>query len=154
MLEGENGGRNQNSDLLAVRYRLEGRSDSHFGLTESHVSADQTVHRTGILHVLLHRPGGFFLVGRILIHKGRFQFFLQVRVGREGKSLGGLPAGIQADQFLGNILHAGLGAALEVGPGLGTEFVDPRRLSFAGTESRNLMQGMDGNKNDIPILIH
>ncbi len=109
MLQGENRRGHEDGDLLGIADGLEGGPDGHFRLSEAHVAAHQAVHRAIVLHVLLDRLVRLFLIRRILVHEGGFQFFLEISVRREGVSLRGLPAGVKLDQFLGNVLHAGLG---------------------------------------------
>ena len=139
--------------VFGIRNGLEGGPDGYFRLAETYVSTNQAVHGTGILHILLHRLGGPLLIRSILIHEGRFQLFLQVSIGRKGKTRGSAALGIQLDQFLGYVLYPGFGGTLEVAPGFGTQFVHSRRFSFLGAEAGNLVQGMDGYKNYVSSAV-
>ena len=80
MLVGKHGCRHQHRHLLPVGRRLERSPDRHLRLSESHVSADEPVHRPLALHVVLHVDGGFELVGRVLINERRLQFILHIGV--------------------------------------------------------------------------
>ena len=154
MLQGEDGRGNQYRHLFSVRCSLERSPDGDFRLSETHVAANEAVHGAVVFHVMLHRLGGRFLVRRIFVHKGRFQFFLEIAVRREGKALGSLAFGIQLDQVLGNVLDLGLCAGFQGLPGLGTQFVDARRLPFLAAKPRNLVQGMHRNKDHIAVFVH
>ena len=70
MLQGEDRGRDKHGHLLAVRHGLERCPDGNFSLAESYIPANETVHRTGILHILLDGDSSQFLIGSILIHEG------------------------------------------------------------------------------------
>ena len=118
VLEGEDGRRHEYGHLLGIADGLESGADGHFRLAETHVSADEAVHRAVILHILLNRLRRPLLVGGILIHEGGFELFLELVVGREGEALRGPALRIELDQFLGNILDPGLGRCLHGGPGL------------------------------------
>ncbi len=69
MLKGKDGGRHKHGHLLAVRYSLECGPDGNLRLAESHIAADQTVHRTVVLHVPLDCLAGLFLVRRVFVHE-------------------------------------------------------------------------------------
>ena len=153
MLQRQDGRRHENRHLLAVASGLEGGSDGDFRFTETDIAADEAVHRAGILHVPLHGRGGRLLIGRIFIHEGRFQFFLQIGVRREGVALGSAPLGIQLNQVLGDILDLFLGVVFQRDPGLGTQFVDFGRFAVLGAETGNLMQRMHRNEDHVAILV-
>ena len=118
VLEGEDGRRHQHGHLLGIADGLESSPDGHFRLAEAHVAADEAVHRAVVLHILLDRLRRPLLVGRILVHEGGFELFLEVGVGREGEALRGPALRIELDEFLGDVLDAGLGRCLHRGPGL------------------------------------
>ena len=86
VLIGQNGSRHKDSHLFAVGCCLEGRTDGHFGLAESHIATHQTVHRLRLLHIGLHILGSFQLVGCIFIDKAGLQFMVHITVGTEGKA--------------------------------------------------------------------
>ena len=76
MLQGQDGRRNQDRNLFAVANGLERSPDGYFRLSKTYVAAHQSIHRTGIFHILLDRDGGQFLIGSIFVHERRFEFFL------------------------------------------------------------------------------
>ena len=94
------------------------------------------------------------LVRRILIHETGLKFFLKIGISRVGKTAGSLSFGIQADEFLGNILDLGLGIVLKRLPSLGTEFIDLGRNGILGLVSGYLMKRMHGHENHIIVLVH
>ena len=69
MLQGEDGRRHKDSNLLAVRNSLEGSADGDFSLSEAHITADKPVHRAVVLHVALDGLHCLFLVRSVLIHE-------------------------------------------------------------------------------------
>ena len=87
VLLGQDGGRDQDGDLLARVDGLERRADGDLGLAVADVAADQAIHRLALGHVLLDGLDGGELVGRLLIREPRLEFGHPVAVlGREGES--------------------------------------------------------------------
>ena len=84
MLLGQDGGRHEKRRLLAFLHRLENGADSHLGLAEADVAADEPVHGARALHVLLGLENGALLVLRLLVDKGFLEFALPRRIGRIG----------------------------------------------------------------------
>ena len=76
VLERQHGRRHQHSGLLAVGSGLECGTHGNLGLAETHISADETVHRLGTFHVGLDGLGGGQLVGRVLIDERGLQLLL------------------------------------------------------------------------------
>ena len=105
VLKGEDGRGDEHGDLLAVGGGLERSAYGYFRLSETHVAADQAVHGETLLHITLHRAGGLFLVGGILIHERRFELGLQVRISGESEALGRTSLGVELNQFLRDILN-------------------------------------------------
>ena len=76
MLKGQNGGWDQNCDLLSVVHRFKSRANSDFRFSETYVATDQAVHRALVFHIFFYVFGRRALVRRIFINKRRFQFGL------------------------------------------------------------------------------
>ena len=114
--------------LLRVACCLEGGAHRHLGLSESHVAADETVHRARGLHIGLHVVGGFQLVGSVLIEETCLQFVLHERVGRERESPLASSGGIQFYKVARNVLYLLLGALLQSVPRSRSESGEARRL--------------------------
>ena len=76
VLLGQDGGRHQDRDLLAVLDRLEGGSQRHLGLAVAHVAADEAVHRAAAEHVGLHLLDGPRLVRRLGVRERLLQLAL------------------------------------------------------------------------------
>ena len=153
MLQTENGGRNQHSYLFTVANGFKSGSDGYFRFSETHITTDKPVHRTGIFHIPFDRANRFILIGSIFIHKGRFQLFLQVIVGRKGETGRSLSFGIETNQILGYILHFILRRNFCSRPGLASQFMNMRSLTVLGFIARNFVKGMNGNKNYIVVFI-
>ena len=129
MLESQYGGGYQHGHLLIVRYRLECRTDSHLGLSETNVSTNQPVHRTGTFHIRLDLGGSLHLVRRVLIDEAGFQLMLHEAVRRVGETRLLLAFGIEEDQVPGDILHLRLGTFLHLFPCACAELAQLRRLA-------------------------
>ena len=104
MLIGEYRRRNKHRHLFAVGSGLESGTHRHFGLAETHIATDETVHRTGTLHVGLHILCGLQLVRCVLIEEAGLEFVLQIGIGTEGEALLTAALGIESYQVAGNIL--------------------------------------------------
>ena len=79
----EDRGRHQDRDLPAILHRLERRADRDLGLAVADVAADQAVHRTRGLHVLLDGLDRGQLIGRLLVREARLELALPHGVGLE-----------------------------------------------------------------------
>ncbi len=66
MLQGEDGSRHEDRDLLPVGRGLERGADGDLGLAEPDVAAHEPVHGLVGLHIFLDGGDGGLLVGRIL----------------------------------------------------------------------------------------
>ena len=128
VLQGQNGGRYKDRNLLAVSYSLEGRTYGYFGLSESHIAAHETVHRAVVFHIPLHGIYSLLLIRSILVHERRLKFLLHVCICRESESLDALSLRIKLYEVLCYILYLRLRAGLQVLPCLRSELMDLRRL--------------------------
>ena len=87
VLPREDCGGAEQSALLAVRHALEGGTQSYLCLAEADVSAQQSVHRDGSLHILLDLLAAAELVVGLLIREAGFKVVLPLVVAREGEAL-------------------------------------------------------------------
>ena len=122
MLKRKNGGGHEYRDLLATHYCLKCRTKRDLGLTESNVTAKQTVHRYGLHHISLDLLNGNELRLGFLILKRCGKLVLKLTVGRKCKAGCPLPFSIKADKILGNILCRTLCARLGTAPITATHF--------------------------------
>ena len=67
VLQGQDGGRYQDGYLFAVCRYLERCPHRYFGLTESYVTAHQSIHRHRALKVVLNVRGSLRLIRRVLV---------------------------------------------------------------------------------------
>ncbi len=116
MLQSQDGGRDQHRHLLAVGYRFKCRTDGNFGLSKSNITADQAVHREGLLHIGFDIGCSLYLVGRIFINERSLQLSLQVSVRQKRKTFGTFPLGIELDELLCNVFDPVLGLDLQPVP--------------------------------------
>ena len=130
MLECKDSRRHEHRHLFAVGSCFEGGPHSYFGLAESHIAADEPVHRHRTLHVVLHIGCRFGLVGRVLVEERSLQLVLHVSVGRIGKTFLLLAGGVQTNQVTRYVLHLVLGPLFEPFPGTRTESCYRRLRAF------------------------
>ena len=105
MLLGEQRGRAEHGDLLAVGHRDEGGAQGDFGLAEADVAADQAVHRLAGVHVVDHGVDGGELVGRFLEAEAVGEGFEVVLLEVEGVALARGALGVERQQFGGGVAH-------------------------------------------------
>ena len=85
----------QHRDLFAVADRLEGCAHGDFGLAITDITADEAIHRQRRLHIALDVRNRGQLVRRLIVLKPFFEFLLPLGIGRECKSMGNFPLGVQ-----------------------------------------------------------
>ena len=103
MLQSQNGRRRENCNLFSVHRRLVRRANRDFRFPESHIAANQSVHRTGTFHIGFDFRNGAQLIRRFLVRKFFFKLDLAVVVLREGETLRRFPLGVNFQKFFGNI---------------------------------------------------
>ena len=124
----QNGGGHQESHLLSVLYRFKSRPDGDLRLAVAHVPADQAVHDSVALHILLGGGDGGELILRFLEGEHFLKFLLPDRILTEGKALLLLPYRIQLHQILCHLVHGTAHPRLGTGPFLGAQLVQLRCL--------------------------
>jgi hypothetical protein len=135
VLLGQQRGRAQDGDLLAVGHGDEGGAHGDLGLAEADVAADQAIHRLAGFHVLDHGIDGGLLVGRFLEAEAVGEGFQVVLLELERVAFARGALGIQVQQFGGGVVHLLGGLLLRLFPLAGAERVqlaplpDRRRCS-------------------------
>ena len=104
VLGGEDRGRDEDRDLLAVLGRLERGAQRDLGLAVADVADDEPVHRPHELHVRLDLGGGAQLVDGLLVRERGLHLGLPGRVGREGVAPRLGARGVQREQVLGEVV--------------------------------------------------
>ena len=99
MLLGEQGGRRKDGHLFATHDRDKCRAQSDLGFTESHVTADQTIHRFSRGHVFDHGLNSGRLIGGFFKAKTVGKGFVVMCRILERVTLSGRAARIQIQQF-------------------------------------------------------
>jgi len=154
MLKGEHRGGHEHGHLLGVAGRLECRPDSHLGLSEAHIAADEAVHRLCPLHVGLHVLGGFELVGGVFVEETGLQLVLHEAVGTICEAFLVPTLGVEADEIAGDILDALLRFLLQPLPCPRAERAQARRLTgVAATIFGDLIERMDGHIHLVVVLV-
>ena len=111
MLLGQQRGRAQDRDLLAVGGGDKCRAQCHLGLAETDIAADQPIHRAARNQVLGDRMDGGKLVGCFVETESFGEGFIVLSIESEGMAFSGSTPGIQIEQFGGGIARA-LGGTL------------------------------------------
>src|SRR5207237_2247237 len=75
--------RREESDLLAVEHRLEGRPHGDLRLAVADVAAEEPIHRLALLHVALDVRDRLSLVRSLLVLEGVLELLLPRRVARK-----------------------------------------------------------------------
>ena len=123
VLLGQQRGRREYRDLLAVGHRDEGGAQRDFGLAEADVAADQPVHRLARAHVADHGIDRGELVGRFLEAEAVGKSFEIMLLEVELVSLAGCALGVQRQQFGGRVANLRGRALLGLLPLAGTQRV-------------------------------
>ena len=144
---------NQNGGLFPVSCRFEGSTHGNFCLSETHISANQTIHRMLAFHIALNVFCSLCLIGRVFVEKRGFHFDLQITVGRKVVTRLRLATGIQGYQLAGDILNLLLGAFLLFFPGRASELVHDRRFAVFAAVARNLVQAVDAYVQQITVFV-
>ena len=122
MLLGQNRGWHQVHHLLAVLDSLKCSPQGHLRLTVPHITANQAVHDSPALHILLHRVNGIHLVIRLIIGEQFLKLSLPHRIRSILESGLFLARRIKLHQILGNLLDS------PTDPGLGFIPLGPSQL--------------------------
>ena len=121
VLQRQHGRRYEHGHLFAVRRHFERGTHRHFGLTESHIAAHQSVHRHRTLQVALHISCRFGLVGRVLVEERRFELVLHVPVRRVRKTFLLLAGRVETNKVPRDLFHLILGTLFESLPSARTQ---------------------------------
>ena len=140
MLGSKNRRGHKDSHLLLGADALEGRTHGHFCFAESHIAADQTVHRPPAFHVPLDIFSSLHLVRRKLVFEGVFELLLELSVGRKTETFHQFAAGVQFHKFPGNLHHLLLDTLLDGVPVFAAQLVQLGRFLFGNIQAVNLLQ--------------
>ena len=153
VLVGQHRRGHHHSHLFAIDGGLEGGAHRHLGLAEAHITADEAVHGARAFHIRLHVVGGLELVGGVLIEEAGLQLMLQVGVGTELEAFLLAATAIELDEVAGDVLDLGLRALLHAFPGPCAETADAGRFALLALILRHLVQGVDGDIDDIVVVV-
>ncbi|MNW49296.1 hypothetical protein D3C74_267070 [compost metagenome] len=153
MLLRQNRCRHQHRNLLALNCRLEGRTDRDFRFAITYVAAEQTVHRTALLHILLDLLDRPQLIRGFLVREHPLEFLLLGSVLLEGIPRRGLPFGVQLDQIVGNVLYRGTDLVFHAGPFVAAQLVNLRLLILGTDVFLNHVNLFDRHRQLIPAGI-
>ena len=128
MLLGEQRGRHQHRDLLAVGDRDERGAQRDLGLAEADVAADQAVHRLAALQVLEHGVDRGRLVGRFLEREALAERLVVVVLQLERVALAQRALGVEREQLRRGVAHLLRRLVLRLVPLAAAELVQRRRL--------------------------
>ena len=140
MLFGQQRGRHQHRDLLALVDRHERRAQRDFGLAEADVAADQAVHRLALLQVVQHGGDGGELVGRFLERKRVAERFVVVLLQLEGVSFAQRALRVEIQEFGGGVAHLRRGFFLRLVPLAAAQIVQGRCFGRRAAVAADQMQ--------------
>ena len=143
VLLGQQCGRHEHRDLLAVGERDERRAQRDLGLAEADVAADEPVHRLARDEILDHRLDRAGLVGRFLEREPRGEGLVVVQIETERVSLARGALGVEVEQFGRGVVRALRGLALRLVPLAAAEFVQWRRLGRGAAVAADDVQARD-----------
>ena len=129
MLIGKYRRRHEYSHLFTIGSSFERSAHCHLGLAEPHITANQTVHRLGHLHIGFHILCGLQLIWGVLIEETGLEFMLQIAVVAEGEAFLATALGIELDEIAGDILDMFLSALLQSFPLASTQCREARPLA-------------------------
>ena len=124
VLAREQRGRHDHRNLLAVHRGHESRAQRDFGLAETHVTANQSIHRSAGAQFAEHVVDGGLLILGLLVGKTCTEFIIEAVPDRQLRRFPQLPLGRDLDQLVGNVADAALHARLARLPGTAAEPVE------------------------------
>ena len=128
MLLGQDGSGDQIYHLFTLLHGLESRPDSDLCFSVSHISADQTVHDLGALHIFFCRIYGGQLIFRLLKGEHFLKFPLPYGIRPILIAGLGLPCGIKLHQIPGDIFYRPFYLCFCLIPVLGSQLIQLRSL--------------------------
>ena len=128
MLLGEQCRGHQQRDLLAVGERDPCGAQRDFGLAETHVAADEAVHRLARGQVLDHGLDRRCLIGRLLEGEALGERFVIMHAELERVALAQRALGIQIEQLRRGIVRLARRAPLRLFPLTAAQLVQRRRV--------------------------
>ncbi len=132
----------QHGDLFARLRCHEGRAHGHFGLAETHVAANDAVHRTVARHVLENLADRLGLVFRLLEREGFAEGAIVGVAHRQLQALLRLAAGIEVQQLRGDVPDLFRGAFARFRPLVGAQLVQRRALGRTAGVATHQVQGV------------
>ena len=153
MLQGQDGGGYQHGYLFAVSSSLEGGTNGHLGLSETHVAADESIHRALAFHVAFYIVGGLELVRGVFIDEGCFELGLQVAVGGKLEALAALAFGVKLDQLTSNVLDFTLCLGFQSVPCVGTKGAQRRLGAVLGAVFGDLVERVDTDVKRVAMVV-
>ena len=106
MLPRKDRGGNEQRTLFGIRHAFESGSQRYFRFSETDISAQQPVHRSGAFHIVLDLGNAAFLIGSFFIFKPCLKISLPFAVGRKSVSRSVHSFGIKPYQLVCNILDS------------------------------------------------
>ncbi len=153
MLAGQDGGRAQHGDLLAVHDRFEGRAHGHLGLAVADVAAEEPVHGRGGFHVGLDLADRAELVFGLVVFEGLLELFLPAALRAEGEPLDRFAPGVKIQELLGHFLHGFLRPGFGFFPARGSQLVQRRRTRSDGREFLEKIEVLDGDEQAVLVAV-
>ena len=112
MLAGEQGGRHDDGDLLAVHDRREGGAQRNFGFPEAHIAAHKPIHRPARGEVLKHLIDCRLLVLGLCVRKSSGELVVEPLPDCKSRRFAQLALGRNLDELARDLADAALQSRL------------------------------------------
>ena len=120
--------RDQDCRLLAVQDTFHDRPQRNLRLAEANVAAEEPLHRSRRLHIVLDLRNRPQLIVRLRVLKALFKLLLPRRIRRKRKAGPSFPLGVELDEPRGQVLCRRLCLGLGFLPLVAAELIEPNRL--------------------------
>ena len=153
VLEGQDGRRRQDRDLLSVEGGAHDGAHGDLGLAVADVAADESVHRGLGRHVGGDVGDGGGLVGGLLVLEGLLELALPGALGREGVAGPGLALGVEPQELRRHVAHRLLDPLLDLLPAPAAELVDDGARALGAGVFLDAVEGVDRDLELVASLV-
>src|SRR5690554_3781864 len=145
MLLGQQGSGHQHSHLFATVRGNKGGAHGDFGFAKADIAADQPIHGGAGQHIAAHGINGQLLVGCFCVGEGGAEGGVVCTGITKSMTLACGTAGVDVQQFGGDITHLFGGLALGLAPLFGAKAVQGSAVGIAAAVAGNQVQVGDGD---------
>jgi hypothetical protein len=140
MLVGKNRGWRQQGNLVTALHGLKGRPHGYFGLAETDIAAEQTIHRAIPLEVLLDGLNSHKLILCLFVVERGLELRHQITAFLHGWCGSKLAFGIELNQIARQLLHTPFDTRLGTAPGGATKPIQTWRETLDTAVALDLVE--------------